>query len=57
MFKDADLLGLPVRILLGERDYNESGEFEVKLRKSGETFKVKKDELLNKVQEIIAGLA
>src|SRR5690606_26442065 len=39
MFKDADLLGLPVRVVLGERDFAESGEMEVKIRKSGEVKK------------------
>ena len=46
MFKDADLLGLPVRVVIGERDFNATGEIEVKIRKSGETFKAKKDELI-----------
>jgi prolyl-tRNA synthetase len=46
MFKDADLIGLPVRVVLGERDYNATGEIEVKIRKTGETLKVKKDELV-----------
>ena len=45
MFKDADLLGLPIRVTLGERDYNATGEIEVKIRKTGETLKVKKEEL------------
>ena len=40
MFKDADLLGLPVRVLFGERDFEQDGLIEVKLRKSGESFKV-----------------
>ncbi|MFP5384965.1 MAG: proline--tRNA ligase [Bacteriovoracia bacterium] len=46
MFKDADLIGLPVRVVLGERDYNATGEIEVKVRRTGETLKVKKDELV-----------
>lgn len=46
MFKDADLIGLPVRVVLGERDYQATGEIEVKIRKTGETLKVKKDELI-----------
>lgn len=45
MFKDADLIGLPIRVILGERDFNATGEIEVKIRKTGETLKVKKDEL------------
>jgi len=46
MFKDADLIGLPVRVILGERDFIATGEIEIKVRKTGETIKVKKDELL-----------
>jgi prolyl-tRNA synthetase len=45
MFKDADLVGLPMRVILGERDYMATGDIEVKIRKTGETLKVKKDEL------------
>lgn len=52
MFKDADLLGLPIRIVLGERDYKESGELEIKIRKTGESFKVKEDDLVQKLTEI-----
>lgn len=43
MFKDADLIGLPVRVIIGERDFNATGDIEVKVRKTGETLKVKKD--------------
>jgi prolyl-tRNA synthetase len=50
MFKDADLIGLPLRIVLGERDYLATGEIEVKVRKTGETLKVKKEELLSTVK-------
>jgi prolyl-tRNA synthetase len=46
MFKDADLIGLPVRVILGERDFLATGEIEIKVRKTGETIKVQKDELL-----------
>jgi prolyl-tRNA synthetase len=56
MLKDADLLGLPVRILLGERDFENSGELEIKVRKSGEVFKVKPDELTVKLSEILKSL-
>ena len=56
MFKDADLIGLPVRIIIGERDYNATGDIEVKVRKTGETLKVKKENLAvtikNKLDEL-----
>ena len=51
MFKDADLIGLPVRVVLGERDYQATGEIEVKIRKNGETLKVKKEELIPTLQK------
>ena len=51
MFKDADLIGLPIRVVLGERDYQATGEIEVKIRKNGETLKVKKEELIPTLQK------
>ena len=56
MFKDADLLGAPLRLLLGERDFEESGELEIRERKSGVTHKVKRNELVNKVSELLIQL-
>jgi len=56
MFKDADLLGLPLRVVLGERDYLKDGLIEVKRRDTGEVLKVKKEELvttLRKLYEIV----
>lgn len=57
MYKDADLLGLPIRVLLGERDYLETGELEIKMRKTGEVLKVKKDDLVLKLKEIMARIS
>ena len=57
MFKDADLIGLPVRVILGERDFVATGEIEIKVRKTGETLKVKKDELLNTVKKKLEELS
>lgn len=53
MFKDADLLGLPVRLVLGERDYLATGELELKVRKTGETFKVTKENFITKIKDIL----
>ncbi len=50
MFKDADLIGLPIRVILGERDFLATGEIEAKIRKTGETLKVKKDDLKSVIQ-------
>lgn len=51
MFKDADLIGLPLRVSIGERDFNATGEIEIKVRKTGETIKVQKDELLATIKK------
>ena len=51
-FADADLVGLPVRITIG-KTYFQTGEAEVKLRKGGEMIKVKKDDLAEKVRELL----
>lgn len=51
MFKDADLIGLPLRVVLGERDFNATGEIEVKVRKTGETLKLKRETLVGTIKE------
>jgi len=56
MFKDADLLGLPIRVVFGERDFENDKTLEVKLRKTGESFKVTREELIPKLNEALAGL-
>lgn len=52
MFKDSDLLGLPVRIVFGERDYEKTGELEIKVRKSGEVSYATPKDLKAKLIEI-----
>lgn len=52
-FKDSDLLGLPLRVVLGERDFSATGELEIVLRKSGETKKVKREELISTLQNLL----
>ena len=56
MFKDADLLGLPLRVTLGERDFEQTGELEIKVRKSGEVYKVKLTEIVPKITELLKSL-
>ncbi len=51
-FKDADLIGIPLRITLGEKNLKR-GLAEIKKRKSGEVLLVKKEEILSKVRELI----
>ena len=51
-FKDADLVGIPLRITLGEKNLKK-GLVEIKKRKSGEVLLVRKEEILSKVKELI----
>lgn len=54
MFKDADLLGLPIRVILGERDYEKDLTLEVKTRKTKNIVKVKKEELVQTIKNILS---
>jgi len=56
MFKDADLLGLPIRVVLGERDFDKTGEFELKIRSTGVVIKVKQDLLVETIKSEIKKL-
>jgi len=51
-FKDADLIGIPLRITLGEKNLKK-GLVEIKKRKTGEVSLVKKEEVLSKIKEMI----
>lgn len=54
-FNDADLLGMPIQIVIGEKKLKESapgGKCEVKIRKTGERFDVQLSEVINKIQRM-----
>mgnify|MGYP001088127796 CR=1 FL=1 len=51
-FKDADLLGIPLRIVVGKR-LKEKDEVEIKNRATGKTISVKKNEAVKKAIEIL----
>ncbi len=53
-FKDADLVGFPIRVNLGERSMAK-GEVEIK-RRGGDLLAVKVDQARDKVLELVAGL-
>ncbi|EPZ50570.1 proline--tRNA ligase [Bacteriovorax sp. BAL6_X] len=55
-FKDADLLGLPLQVVLGERDHKEDGLLEIRVRRTGEKIKISEDELIVKVNELLKDL-
>ena len=51
-FKDADLIGIPVIVTLGKKTLKEQ-KIEIKIRKDKNVFLVDKNELVNKIKEII----
>jgi hypothetical protein len=50
-FKDADLIGIPLRVTLGEKNLKK-GLVEIKRRKTGDTILVKKEDVMAKVRLI-----
>lgn len=54
-FKDCDLIGYPVRVVIGPKAIEE-GQIEIKVRKTGDVFTVAYDEYLLKVQELLNNL-
>jgi prolyl-tRNA synthetase len=51
-FKDADLIGIPLRVTLGEKNVKR-GLLEIRKRKTGETLLVKKEDAVSKIKEMI----
>jgi len=51
-FKDADLIGIPLRVTLGEKNVKK-GLLEIRKRKTGETLLVKKEDAVSKIREMI----
>jgi prolyl-tRNA synthetase len=51
-FKDADLIGIPLRVTLGEKNVKK-GLLEIRKRKTGETILVKKEDAVSKIKEMI----
>lgn len=54
-FKDADLIGYPLRVVVGPKTVDE-GTIEIKVRKTGEVFTVNRTEYLAKVKELLKTL-
>jgi prolyl-tRNA synthetase len=54
-FKDCDLIGIPVRVTVGERNLKE-GCVEIKLRTEKESIKVRKEEVVEKVAGYVQDL-
>ncbi|OIN96413.1 proline--tRNA ligase [Candidatus Desantisbacteria bacterium CG1_02_38_46] len=51
-FKDADLTGIPIKVILGEKSLKE-GKIEIQLRSTGEKLKVEKSKLIDEVKRLI----
>lgn len=51
-FKDADLLGMPFQVIVGEKGLK-NGQLEIKRRKTGERTMVAKDEVVATVQSLL----
>ena len=51
-FKDADLIGIPLRVTLGEKNLKK-GLVEIKKRRTGDVLLVKKEGVFSKVKELI----
>lgn len=54
-FNDADLLGMPIQVVVGEKKLKEK-MCEVKIRKSGERFDVGLEELMTKIGDLLQHL-
>lgn len=52
-FKDADLLGMPLQVIVGEKNLS-AGKIEIKRRSDGERILVETGEVINKVKELLA---
>jgi len=52
-FNDADLLGMPLQIIVGKKNFD-NGAVEVKLRRTGERTVVKIEELIEKVKALVS---
>lgn len=55
-FKDADLIGIPIRITVGKR-FKETGELEIKLRSKAEVFYAKPENMITEIRNLIDSLS
>jgi prolyl-tRNA synthetase len=51
-FKDADLLGMPLQVIVSERNLK-NNQVEIKIRRTGERILVNIDDVVAKVREIL----
>ena len=53
-FKDADLLGLPFQLVMGERDYDKTGKLKINNRHTGDSMEVSESDVLGKLNELLS---
>jgi len=51
-FKDADLLGMPIQVIIGKKTV-ENSQLEIKVRKTGEKLFIQEDKLLETIESLI----
>ncbi|MFH0988807.1 MAG: proline--tRNA ligase [bacterium] len=51
-FKDADLLGMPLQIIVGEKGLK-NGQMEIKKRRTGERMMVAREEIINAIKKLL----
>lgn len=51
-FNDADLIGIPIQVIFGEKSFQES-KVEIKIRRTGERFTVNVEDVIAKINELI----
>lgn len=52
-FKDADLIGIPIRLTLGEKNLKK-GLIEIKKRKTGEIILIEKEKVIDEIEKMIS---
>ncbi len=55
-FKDAELLGLPLMLVLGERDYKKDGKLEIRVRSTEQKVKVDLVNVADEIQKLLKTL-
>jgi len=51
-FKDADLIGIPVQLIVSDKNLK-NNEYEIKIRRTGERLKVSKDQVTEKLNKLL----
>ena len=52
-FKDSELLGLPVHLVLGERDFKEHGTLDLVIRSTKEKVKISRENILPELKKVL----